>query len=141
MSAKDSPHHHGRRADGSHEARQARESWEQQKLRELGLDDIDGDASMFCFHCRREMLERLARAQERGSVLFDMVRRHGLSPLPPQGAPLDAEGPVGRAPGLPLGRWPSAPRRRRAARLVLAAVAALVSGALVLWAALAHLSR
>ncbi|WP_437661510.1 hypothetical protein [Sorangium sp. So ce1182] len=140
MSAKDNPHHHGRRADGSHEARQARESWEQQKLRELDLDDIDGDASMFCLHCRREMLERLARAQERGSVLFDMVRRHGLSPLPPQGAPLDAEGP-GRAPGFPLGRWPSAPRSRRAVRLVLAAVAALVSGALVLWAALAHLSR
>ncbi|WP_437618491.1 hypothetical protein [Sorangium sp. So ce1151] len=140
MSAKDNPHHHGRRADGSHEARQARESWEQQKLRELDLDDIDGDASMFCLHCRREMLERLARAQERGSVLFDMVRRHGLSPLPPQGAPLDAEGP-GRAPGLPLGRWPSALRGRRAVRLVLAAVAALVSGALVLWAALAHLSR
>ncbi|XXT15262.1 hypothetical protein WME94_33930 [Sorangium sp. So ce429] len=139
MSAKDSPHHHGRRADGSHETRQARESWEQQKLRELGLDDIDGDASLFCFHCRREMLERLARAQERGSVLFDMVRRHGLSPLPPQGAPLDAEGPV--APGLPLGRWPSAPRGRRAVWLVLAAVAALVSGALVLWAALVHLSR
>ncbi|WP_438003582.1 hypothetical protein WME89_32525 [Sorangium sp. So ce321] len=140
MSAKDNPHHHGRRADGSHEARQARESWEQQKLRELDLDDIDGDASMFCLHCRREMLERLARAQERGSVLFDMVRRHGLSPLPPQGAPLDAEG-AGRAPGLPLGRWPSAPRSRRAVRLVLAAVAALVTGALVLWAALAHLSR
>ncbi|XYH93421.1 hypothetical protein ACMHYB_36970 [Sorangium sp. So ce1128] len=141
MSAKDSPHHHGRRADGLHEARQARESWEQQKLRELGLDDIEGDASMFCLHCRREMLERLARAQARGSVLFDVVRRHGLSPLPPQGAPLGAEGPVGRAPGLPRDRRPSALRSRRALRLVLAAVAALVSGALLLWAALAHLGR
>ncbi|KYF75059.1 hypothetical protein BE11_24065 [Sorangium cellulosum] len=134
MSAKDSPHHHGRRADDLREARQARESWEQQKLREFGLDDVEGDASMFCLHCRREMLERLARAQARGSVLFDMVRFHGLSPLPPRD--VEPEGLVGRTPELLQGAGAMLSRRRRASWLILAAVAI---GALVLWAALATL--
>ncbi|WP_434041259.1 MULTISPECIES: hypothetical protein [Sorangium] len=134
MSAKDSPHHHGRRADDLREARQARESWEQQKLREFGLDDVEGDASMFCLHCRREMLERLARAQARGSVLFDMVRHQGLSPLPPREVGPEAEGLAGRAPELFHGPGAMLPRRRLASWLVLAAVAI---GALVLWAALA----
>ncbi|WP_437284464.1 hypothetical protein [Sorangium sp. So ce406] len=134
MSAKDSPHHHGRRADDLREARQARESWEQQKLREFGLDDGEGDASMFCLHCRREMLERLARAQARGSVLFDMVRLHGLSPLPPRD--VEPEGLVGRTPELLPGAGAMLSRRRRASWLVLAAVAI---GALMLWAALAIL--
>ncbi|WP_437954545.1 hypothetical protein WME76_23495 [Sorangium sp. So ce119] len=136
MSAKDSPHHHGRRADDLREARQARESWEQQKLRELGLDDVEVDASMFCLHCRREMLERLARAQARGSVLFDMVRTHGLSPLPPRDVAPEAEGLVGRTPELLPGAGAMLSRRRRASWLVLAAVAI---GALMLWAALASL--
>lgn len=136
MSAKGSPHHHGHRAGDLHESRQARESWEQQKLRELGLDDVGGDASMFCLHCRREMLERLARAQERGSVLFDVVRRQGLSPLPPRGAEPGAEGLVEGAPELLQGAGLSLRRGRRALALVLAGAAL---GALILWAALAHL--
>lgn len=132
MSAKDSPHHHDRPADDSHEARQARESWEQQQLRELGLDGTEEDASAFCLHCRREMLERLARAQARGSVLFDMVRRHGLSPLPPRGVRPRAGGCVGFLSKLGA----IAPRGRRAAWIVLACLAI---GALTLWAALASL--
>ncbi|WP_437730311.1 hypothetical protein [Sorangium sp. So ce1335] len=88
---------------------------------------------MFCLHCRREMLERLARAQTRGSVLFDVVRRHGLSPLPPRGA--EAEGVVDPAPELVEDPAARLRRGRRAVRLVLLVVVAL--GALTLWAALA----
>ncbi|WP_438013999.1 hypothetical protein WMF18_24095 [Sorangium sp. So ce315] len=136
MSAKGSPHHHDHRAGDLHEARHARESWEQQKLREFGLEGVRGDASMFCLHCRREMLERLARAQERGSVLFDVVRRQGLSPLPPRGVELGAEGLVDGAPDLLQGAGADLRRGRRALALVLAGAAL---GALILWAALAHL--
>ncbi|WP_437933996.1 hypothetical protein [Sorangium sp. So ce341] len=138
MSAKDSPHHHDRPTDDSDEARQARESWEQQKLRELGLDGIEEDASAFCPHCRREMLERLARAQERGSVLFDMVRRHGLSPLPPRGGRSRAGRCLGFFSELASELRALAPRGRRAPWLVLASLAI---GALALWAALASLRR
>lgn len=138
MSAKDSPHHHDRPEDDSHEARQARESWEQQKLRELGLDGIEEDASTFCLHCRREMLERLARAQARGSVLFDMVRRHGLSPLPPSRVRPRAGGCVGFLSELACDLGAVAPCGRRAFWIVLAGLAI---GALALWAALANLRQ
>ncbi|MGK3992581.1 hypothetical protein [Sorangium sp. So ce1024] len=136
MSSKGSPHHHDHRAGDSHEARQTRESWEQQKLRELGLADVGADASTFCLHCRREMLERLARAQARGSVLFDMVRREGLSPLPPRGVEAGDEALIDGAPELLQGPEAGLRRGRRAVALVLVAAAL---GALMLWAALAHL--
>ncbi|XXX72697.1 hypothetical protein WMF30_34115 [Sorangium sp. So ce134] len=138
MSAKESPHHHDRPANESHEGRQARESWEEEKLRELGLDGIEEDASTFCLHCRREMLERLARAQARGSVLFDMVRRHGLSPLPPRGVQPRGGGCAGFLSELACALGAIAPCGRRAVWIVLAGLAI---GALALWAALAGLGH
>ncbi|WP_437806706.1 hypothetical protein [Sorangium sp. So ce1078] len=138
MNAKDSPHHHDRPANDPHEAGQASESWERQKLRELGLDGIEEDASTFCFHCRRDMLDRLARAQARGSVLFDMVRRHGLSPLPPRGVRPRGGGCAGFLSELACDLGAIAPRGRRALWIVFAGLA---TGALALWAALAGLSH
>ncbi|WP_437274785.1 hypothetical protein WME90_26420 [Sorangium sp. So ce375] len=136
MSAKDSPHRDDGRENAHNEGRQARESWEQQRLRELGLVGIEEDASTFCLHCRREVLEQLARAQARGSLLFDIVRREGLSPLPLHDTRSEAEGV--RTPERQRALWELTLHRRRPLWLTLAG---LTIGALVLWAALALLKR
>ncbi|WP_437893259.1 hypothetical protein [Sorangium sp. So ce124] len=136
MTAKDSPHHDDRREDAHNEARRARESWEQQQLRELGLVGIEEDASTFCLHCRREMLAQLARAQARGSVLFELVRREGLSPLPLHDPRSAVEG--GHTAGYRRDLWKIATYRRRALWISLAG---LSIGALVLWVALVLLRR
>lgn len=136
MTAKDSPHHDDRREDAQDEARRARESWEQQQLRELGLVGIEEDASTFCLHCRRETLAQLARAQARGSVLFELVRREGLSPLPLHDPGSAGEGD--HTAGYRRDLWEIAMHRRRALWISLAGLAI---GALVLWVALVLLRR
>ncbi|WP_437707767.1 hypothetical protein WMF45_28285 [Sorangium sp. So ce448] len=136
MSAKDSPHHDDRREDAHNEARRAREIWEQQRLRELDLVGIEEDASTFCLHCRRELLGQLARAQARGSVLFELVRREGLSPLPLHDPRSAAEG--GHTPGYRRDLRETAMHKRRALWIPLACLAL---GALVLWVAFVLLRR
>ncbi|AUX24202.1 hypothetical protein SOCEGT47_047390 [Sorangium cellulosum] len=137
MSTKDSPHHHpDQRVEDLREGPQAREAWEQEKLRELGIEEAETDGPIHCPECRREMLERLAKAQARGSMLFQIVRQQGLSPLPLHGIQPGAEGPVASAPALPA-RPRLAGRLGPRARRVVLVGAAIV--ALTLWAALTHL--
>ncbi|WP_437669608.1 hypothetical protein [Sorangium sp. So ce131] len=83
MNTKDTPPPSDPGRPGAHEGRSEREIWEHQRLQEFGLNERAGEASTFCLDCRREMLDRLARAQARGSALFQVVRREGLSSLPP----------------------------------------------------------
>lgn len=133
MSTKDTPPPPpARRASVPQEGPRAREAWEHEKLREFGLDQSDPKEPIYCPECHREMLERLAKAQARGSVLFQIIRQHGLSPLPLHALQPGAGDLAASAPAPRLAGWRSL--RAVGAVLVGAAIAAMA-----FWAARAHL--
>ncbi|AUX44791.1 uncharacterized protein SOCE26_062590 [Sorangium cellulosum] len=130
MNTKDTPPLPDPGRPGAHEGLSERELWEHQRLQEFGLDERAGDVLTFCPHCRREMLDRLARAQARGSALFQVVRREGLSPLSP--GPMTPEDEL----LFEYKSWLQARHTRLQSRRTRRLVAAAAFVLLMLWTAL-----